>query len=256
MLTFTEAQLVTWLSPLLWPFIRVLALFTAAPVFSLRAIPMRTKIGLAFFISLAAQPSLVGQPIVDINSPQAVGAVLQQVGVGLSIGFAVRLVFAAVELAGELVGLQMGLNFAAFFDPSSNAQVSAVSRFLGHMATLMFVVINGHLMVLLAVIKSFDAFPTDGNILTMLAQVKIYTLGSELFSSALWIALPMIGLLLFVNLTLGIVSRVAPQMNIYAIGFPITLTMGLIGLTATLPMLDQPVMALMQKMIDLFSATR
>ena len=256
MLTFTEAQLVTWLSPLLWPFIRVLALFTAAPVFSLRAIPMRTKIGLAFFISLAAQPSLVGQPIVDINSPQAVGAVLQQVGVGLSIGFAVRLVFAAVELAGELVGLQMGLNFAAFFDPSSNAQVSAVSRFLGHMATLMFVVINGHLMVLLAVIKSFDAFPTDGNILTMLAQVKIYNLGSELFSSALWIALPMIGLLLFVNLTLGIISRVAPQMNIYAIGFPITLAMGLIGLTATLPMLDQPVLALMQKMIDLFSATR
>ncbi len=256
MLTFTEAQLVTWLSPLLWPFIRVLALFTAAPVFSLRAIPMRTKIGLAFFISLAAQPSLVGQPIVDINSPQAVGAVLQQVGVGLSIGFAVRLVFAAVELAGELVGLQMGLNFAAFFDPSSNAQVSAVSRFLGHMATLMFVVINGHLMVLLAVIKSFDAFPTDGNILTMLAQVKIYALGAELFSSALWIALPMIGLLLFVNLTLGIISRVAPQMNIYAIGFPITLTMGLIGLTATLPMLDQPVLALMQKMIDLFSATR
>jgi flagellar biosynthetic protein FliR len=255
-LTFTEAQLVTWLSPLLWPFIRVLALFTAAPVFSLRAIPMRTKIGLAFFISLAAQPSLVGQPIVDINSPQAVGAVLQQVGVGLSIGFAVRLVFAAVELAGELVGLQMGLNFAAFFDPSSNAQVSAVSRFLGHMATLMFVVINGHLMVLLAVIKSFDAFPTDGNILTMLAQVKIYNLGSELFSSALWIALPMIGLLLFVNLTLGIISRVAPQMNIYAIGFPITLAMGLIGLTATLPMLDQPVLALMQKMIDLFSATR
>lgn len=256
MLTFTEAQLVTWLSPLLWPFIRVLALFTAAPVFSLRAIPMRTKIGLAFFISLAAQPSLVGQPVVDINSPQAVGAVLQQVGVGLSIGFAVRLVFAAVELAGELVGLQMGLNFAAFFDPSSNAQVSAVSRFLGHMATLMFVVINGHLMVLLAVIKSFDAFPTDGNILTMLAQVKIYTLGAELFSSALWIALPMIGLLLFVNLTLGIVSRVAPQMNIYAIGFPITLAMGLIGLTATLPMLDQPVLSLMQKMIDLFSATR
>lgn len=256
MLTFTEAQLVTWLSPLLWPFIRVLALFTAAPVFSLRVIPMRTKIGLAFFISLAAQPSLVGQPIVDINSPQAVGAVLQQVGVGLSIGFAVRLVFAAVELAGELVGLQMGLNFAAFFDPSSNAQVSAVSRFLGHMATLMFVVINGHLMVLLALIKSFDAFPTDGNILTMLAQVKIYNLGSELFSSALWIALPMIGLLLFVNLTLGIISRVAPQMNIYAIGFPITLAMGLIGLTATLPMLDQPVLALMQKMIDLFSATR
>ncbi|APW36655.1 flagellar biosynthetic protein FliR [Rhodoferax koreense] len=256
MITFSEAQLVAWLSPILWPFLRVLALFSVAPVFSLRAIPLRAKIGLAFLIALSAQATLVNQPVISINSPQALGAVVQQVGVGMSIGFAVRLVFAAVELAGELVGLQMGLNFAAFFDPSSNAQVSAVSRFLGHMSTLLFVVINGHLMVLMAVIKSFDSFPVDGNFLVVLQQIKLYALGADLFASALWIALPMIGMLLFVNLTLGIISRVAPQMNIYAIGFPITLAMGLIGITATLPMLDQPVMALMQRTIDLFAATR
>lgn len=256
MITFSEAQLVAWLSPILWPFLRVLALFSVAPVFSLRAIPLRAKVGLAFLIALSAQATLVNQPIIAINSPQAFGAVIQQVGVGMSIGFAVRLVFAAVELAGELVGLQMGLNFAAFFDPSSNAQVSAVSRFLGHMSTLLFVVINGHLMVLMAVIKSFDSFPVDGNFLEVLQKIKLYALGTDLFASALWIALPMIGMLLFVNLTLGIISRVAPQMNIYAIGFPITLVMGLVGITATLPMLDGPVMALMQRTIDLFASTR
>ncbi len=256
MITFSEAQLVAWLSPILWPFLRVLALFSVAPVFSLRSIPMRAKIGLAFLIALCAQATLVNQPVISINSPQALGAVVQQVGVGMSIGFAVRLVFAAVELAGELVGLQMGLNFAAFFDPSSNAQVSAVSRFLGHMSTLLFVVINGHLMVLMALIKSFDSFPVDGNFLLVLQQIKLYSLGTDLFASALWIALPMIGMLLFVNLTLGIISRVAPQMNIYAVGFPITLTMGLVGIAATLPMLDGPVMALMQRTIDLFAATR
>jgi flagellar biosynthetic protein FliR len=124
------------------------------------------------------------------------------------------------------------------------------------MSTLLFVVINGHLMVLMALIKSFDNFPVDGNFLLVLQQIKLYAFGTELFASALWIALPMIGMLLFVNLTLGIISRVAPQMNIYAIGFPITLTMGLVGITATLPMLDQPVMALMQRTIDLFAATR
>ena len=256
MITFSEAQLVAWLSPILWPFLRVLALFSVAPVFSLRSIPLRAKIGLAFLIALSAQATLINQPVVAINGPGALGAVVQQVGVGMSIGFAVRLVFAAVELAGELVGLQMGLNFAAFFDPSSNAQVSAVSRFLGHMSTLLFVVINGHLMVLMALIKSFDNFPVDGNFLLVLQQIKLYAFGTELFASALWIALPMIAMLLFVNLTLGIISRVAPQMNIYAIGFPITLTMGLVGITATLPMLDQPVMALMQRTIDLFAATR
>ena len=256
LITFSEAQLVTWLSPILWPFLRVLALFSVAPVFSMRVIPMRVKIGLAFFVSLCAQTMLADQPVVPLNSPAALGAVMQQVGIGLALGFAVRLVFASVELAGEIVGLQMGLNFASFFDPTSNAQVSAVARFFGQMAMLLFVVINGHLLLIMAVVESFRSFPVDGNFLQALAQMRLYTLGTSLFSSALWIALPMMALLLFVNLTMGIISRVAPQMNIYAVGFPVTLTVGLLGITATLPMLEQPVLTLLQQAIDLFSAQR
>ncbi|MBL8365335.1 MAG: flagellar biosynthetic protein FliR, partial [Comamonas sp.] len=156
MITFAESQLVAWISPILWPFLRVLALFSVAPLFSMRAVPMRAKIGLAFFVALCAQAVLTDQPVVSINGPQALGAVAQQVAVGLAIGFAMRLVFAAVELAGEVVGLQMGLNFASFFDPTSNAQVSAVARFYGYLAMLLFVVINGHLMVLMAVVESFQ----------------------------------------------------------------------------------------------------
>lgn len=253
MIALTEAQLLAWLSPMLWPFLRVLAVFTSAPLFSSKAFPIRARIGLAFFIAFAAQPSLQGQPIISISGPEALGAVVQQVSIGLAIGFTVRLVFAAVELAGDVVGFQMGLNFAAFFDPSLNSQSSAVARFFGHMATFLFIVMNGHLMVMMAVIKSFEAFPVDQNFLEALTHMKLYELGTDLFASGLWIALPMIGMLMFVNLALGIVSRVAPQMNIYAIGFPITLTVGLIGITATLPMLDQPMLALMERMIDIFS---
>ena len=256
MITFTEAQLVAWISPILWPFLRVLAVFTVAPVFSMRAIPMLVKVGLAFLVALYAQAVLTDQPVISVNGREALGAVAQQVVVGLAIGFAVRLVFSAVELAGEIIGLQMGLNFASFFAPASNAQVSAVARFFGHMATLLFVVINGHLMVLMAVVKSFDSFPADGNFLQALGQMRLHELGASLFSSALWIALPMIALLTFVNLTLGIISRVAPQMNIYAVGFPVTLTVGLLGIAATLPMLEQPVLTLMQQVMDLFAAQR
>jgi flagellar biosynthetic protein FliR len=252
MIGITEAQLAEWLSPIFWPFLRVLALFSVAPVFSIRAIPVRTRIGLAFFIALCAQATLTGQPVVSVNSPQALGAVAQNVGVGIAIGFAVRLVFAAVEFAGELVGLQMGLNFASFFDPSSNSQVSAVSKLFGNMATLLFVVVNGHLTVLMAVVRSFDAFPADGQVLASLNTLQLHTLGALLFESALWIALPMIGLLLFVNLALGVMSRVAPQMNLFAVGFPITLTVGMAGIAATLPMLDHPMGALMQRMLDMF----
>lgn len=252
MITFSEAQLVAWISPILWPFVRVLALFTAAPVFSQRSIPMRAKVGLAFLVAVCAQATLIDQPVVSINSPDALGTLVQQIVVGLAIGFAVRLVFAALEVAGELIGLQMGLNFASFFDPASNAQISAISRFFVQIGTLLFIVINGHLLLLMAVVKSFDSFPVDGNFMQSLAQMRIHEMGGAVFASAFWIALPMIAMLLFVNLALGIISRVAPQMNIYAVGFPVTLTVGLIGIVATLPMLEQPLMALLQRAMDIF----
>ena len=256
MITFSEAQLMAWLSPILWPFLRVLAVFTVAPVFSMRTIPMRLKIGLAFLVAVCAQGVLVDQPVISVNGPAALGAVAQQVAVGLAIGFSVRLVFAAVELAGEIIGLQMGLNFASFFDPASNAQVSAVARFFGNTSMLLFVVINGHLMVLMAVVKSFDSFPVDGHFLQAVGRMRLHELGASLFASSLWIALPMIAMLLFVNLTLGIISRVAPQMNIYAVGFPVTLTVGMLGITATLPMLEQPMLTLLQQSMDLFGGGR
>ena len=145
-----------WLSPILWPFLRVLALFSVVPVLSMRVIPTRVKIGLSFLVALCAQGVLVDQPIIDVNGREALGAVAQQVAVGLAIGFAVRLVFTSVELAGAVIGLQMGLNFASFFDPASNAQISAVARFFGYMSMLLFIVINGHLLVLMAVVKSLE----------------------------------------------------------------------------------------------------
>ena len=255
MITFTEAQIVAWLSPIIWPFLRVLAVFSSAPVFSSKSFPLRARIALAFFIAFAAQPSLQGQAMVSITSADAFGTVAQQVGIGLAIGFTVRLVLAAVQMAGEVIGFQMGLGFASFFDPTLSSQSSAVARFSGQMATFLLIVLNGHLILIMAVVKSFDAFPVDQNFLEALKTMKLHELGADVFATGLWIALPVIGMLMFANLALGIVSRVAPQMNVFAIGFPITLTVGLIGIAATLPMMDQPMLALMGRMIDIFSGT-
>ena len=118
---------------------------------------------------------------------------------------------------------------------------------------LLFVVLNGHLLVLMAVTRSFEVFPIDQSFLQALQRLRLHELGAELFAAGLWIALPMVGMLMFVNLALGIVSRVAPQMNIYAVGFPITLTVGLVGIAVTLPLLDQPFSALLERLIDIFS---
>jgi len=254
MVGFSEAQIMAWLSPILWPFIRTLAIFTASPVLSSRSVPMRVKVGLAFLVAVSVQAALPNMPVISLNSPELFGVVLQQVGVGLAIGFAVRLVFSAFEFAGELIGTLMGLNFASFFDPTLNTQATATSRFYIYMASLLFVVLNGHMMLMMAVVRSFEAFPVDQNFMRVLEVVQLYKLGGELFASALWIAIPVLGMLMFTNLAMGIVARVAPQMNIFTIGFPLTLIVGMLGMAATVPMLDRPYMALMQRAVELFSA--
>lgn len=253
MITFTEAQLMAWVSPVFWPFIRVLAVFTSAPIFSARSVPMRSRVALAFLIAVCAQATLGEQPVVSLNDARALEVLVQQVLIGLAIGLAVRIVFAAVELAGELVGLQMGLNFAGFFDPATGAQTSTVGRFFGNTTMLLFVVMGGHLMLIQAVVASFSTFPIGGGALEAVNTMRLHELGAVVFRYGLWIALPLVGMLIFINIVLGIVSRIAPQMNAFAIGFPVTLSAGLVGIAFTLPMLDTPVAALLRLATGLFT---
>ncbi len=252
MIGIDEALLTQWLSPILWPFLRILAVFSVAPVFSSRAFPLRAKIGLAFFIALAVQASLPEAPRVGVNDKESAGVAVEQVLVGVSIGFAVRLIFASMELAGEVVGFQMGLNFAAFFDPTINSQSSAMGRFFSQMSLLLFIVTNAHLLVIGAFVSSFRAFPIGKPLLLTLSQMQLYQLGADIFFSGFWIALPVVGMLLFTNLALGVISRVAPQMNIFAVGFPITLVVGILGVALMLPTLEQPFAALVAKMLERF----
>lgn len=253
MITFTEAQIMAWVTPVFWPFLRILAVFSSAPIFSSRSVPVRTRVALAFLIAICAQAALPEQPVVALTDPRALETVVQQVLIGLAIGLAVRIVFAAVELAGEMIGLQMGLNFAGFFDPSTGSQSSTVGRFFGNTTMLLFVVMGGHLMLLQAVVSSFGTFPVGGGALDAVNTMRLHELGAVVFRYGLWIALPLIGMLLFINIVLGFVSRIAPQMNAFAIGFPITLSAGLIGIAFTLPMLDTPVAALLRLATALFT---
>ena len=252
MITFDEAQILAWISPLLWPFFRALALFSALPVLGSRSVPMRVRIGLAGFIAFASQPALPPMPVVALDSSLAVMLVAQQAVIGLSLGFAVRVVFTAIEFAGELIGLQMGLNFAGFFDPLSASTATASSRFFGTLVSWLFVAINGHLLVVLALVHSFTAFPVGPEPFGFLRTTLPHQWGAEIFATGLWIALPLVTMLLFINLVLGAISRVAPQINIFAIGFPVTLGVGLLGLLLTLPGLEQPVTMALERVLEHF----
>jgi flagellar biosynthesis protein FliR len=255
MIGFNEAQLIEWLTPLLWPFLRTLALFSSAPVLSQRTVPVRVKVSLALLVALAAQASLpdpAAMPAVPLDSPAGLAMVAQQVVIGLTLGFAARVVFAAVEFAGELIGLQMGLNFAGFFDPATGSQGTATARFLSTLGSLLFVVINGHLLLTLAVVRSFETFPVSDHPLSVIDTLQPQVWGAEIFKLGLWIALPIVAMLLFVNLVLGIISRVAQQIQIFSVGFAITVSVGLVGLMLTLPMLQGPLTSALERMLSLF----
>lgn len=252
MVSFSEAQVLAWITPWLWPFFRVLGLFTSAPVLSMRVIPRRVRLSLGILIVVCAQPSLPEMPPVALNSPAALMVIAHEVLIGLTMGFAARVVFAAIEFAGELVGLQMGLNFASFFDPLSGTQVTAVSRFYGTTAAWLFVVMNGHLMLTGAVLGSFHAFPVSPEPLSFLNAVQPQVWGAEVFKLGLWVSLPVVSMLILVNMVMGLVARVAPQMNIFSIGFPITLAVGFTGLWLTLPMMQTPLTMALERMMAYF----
>jgi flagellar biosynthetic protein FliR len=252
MLTFTEAQVLAWITPLLWPFLRVLALFSAMPVFAQRGVPARVRVALAFLIAFCAQASLPPMPVIALDSAPALLAIAQQLLIGLSLGFAVRIVFSAVEFAGELIGLQMGLNFAGFFNPMTGGEATATSRFFGISVSWLFIVTGGHLLVIAAVVQSFQAFPVGPEPFAFLRAVQPQVWGAEVFRLGLWIALPLVGMLLFVNLVLGIISRVAQQMNVFAIGFPITVSVGLAGVLLTLPTMEAPFTMALEQMLANF----
>jgi flagellar biosynthetic protein FliR len=251
-LSLNEVQIMAWLTPVLWPFIRVLALFSAMPVLGQRNVPVRVRIALSFFIALGASGAAPVGAAVPLDSPAAVMLVIQQVLIGLALGFAVRVIFTAIEFAGEIVGLQMGLNFAGFFDPATAQQATATSSFFSTMVGFLFIAMNGHLLVIEAVVQSLVAFPVSPEPFAFLRAVRPETWGAEIFRLGLWIALPLIAMLLFINMMLGIIARVAPQISIFSVGFPITLGVGLVGITFTLPLLQGPFVAALEQMLMLF----
>lgn len=235
MLSFTDAQLNTWLVAFVWPLVRILGLLMAAPVFGHRSVPARVKIGLGVFIALIVSPTLPPLPEVALGSWQGLFILVQQFLIGLAIGFTMRVVFAAVELAGEIIGLQMGLGFASFFDPQSAGQTLVLSRFFNLLAMLVFLAVNAHLLVLGLLAESFTTLPISAAPLAAEGFRSVASFGSTIFVVGLQIALPLIAVLLMTNLALGILTRSAPQLNIFAIGFPITLGVGLIVLDFSMP---------------------
>jgi flagellar biosynthetic protein FliR len=235
MISFTDAQLNAWLISFVWPLTRILGLIMVAPVFGHRAVPGRVKIGLGIFIALIIAPTLPPMPDVGLGSWHGLFILVQQLLIGIAVGFIMRIVFAAIEAAGEIVGLQMGLGFASFFDPQSAGQTLVLARFFNMLAVLIFLAVNAHLLLLGMLVESFQTLPISTQPLSAAGFYNLAAFGSTVFAVGLQLSLPLIAIMLMTNLSLGILTRSAPQLNIFAIGFPITLGVGLLVLNFTMP---------------------
>lgn len=232
-----SARIGAWVGQFAWPFLRLSAFLLAAPLFGARGVPVRVRITLAVALTVVLMPALPAMPAVDFLSPLGVLTALQQVGIGLLGGFLLQLFLAALTFAGELISLGMGLGFASMVDPQNGVSVPILSQLYLMLVLLLMLAANGHLLLLELLARSFTTLPVGPVGLAFSDFRAVAGFVTDMFALGLLVALPAVTVLLVVNLVFAVVSRAAPQLNLFAIGFPVSLLAGLLVVLLTLPAL-------------------
>src|ERR1700743_536443 len=235
MISLTTGQLEGWLAQLLWPFVRVGSCFMVAPAFGAQFIPARIRIVLAGAIAMIIAPLITTPTDIAVFSVTGVLVTLQQMIIGIAIGFSLQLLFDPVTLGGQLLANSMGLSFAFNTDPMHGVQTPVLGQIYNMLVMLPFLALNGHLKLIEVLVDGFRTLPVGTNGLGQDGVWSICIWGAQLFSGALSIALPGVTALLIVNIAFGVMSRAAPQLNLFAVGFPISLVLGLVIVLVGLP---------------------
>ena len=236
MINIDYVQIDAWIAAFIFPLARILAFIAAAPLWSTAGIPRRTRLILGIAITVAIAPSLPNMPSVQPASLTGLWIMLQQMLIGIGMGFAARIVFAAFDLAGEFIGAQMGLGFATFYDPLSSSQTPVIAEFYGLIALLLFLSMNGHLLYFATLAQSFSAMPVGTTPLSSASWLNLAELGSKIFSAGLMIT----------NVARAVLTRAAPQLNIFALGFPLTLLGGFVAIAISMNYLASPLQAIFE----------
>jgi len=226
------ALLPTWLGSLLWALARVSGVCLVAPVFSATVISARVRVGLVVVLTLVLAP--LAPATVDPLGAAGVAAMAGQLLLGVAIGFVLKLVFEAVSLGGQVIAQSMSLGFAEVVNPQAGGSSTALSQFYLLLVTLLFLVMDGHLRLLALLGESFQSLPPGVPAISANALHAVAGFGADLFSGAVRVALPAVTSLLVVNIGFAAISRAAPSMNLFAVGFPITVSLGFIALWLSL----------------------
>ncbi len=229
------SDIVGWVQAYTWPFLRISALFLVAPVFSGASLPVRVRVILGLAVAALLVPSMQAPPAVDIISAPGLLLAAREVLIGVMMGLVVQLAFAAVVVAGETLAMSMGLGFAMSVDPQNGVQVPVVSQLNTILAVLLFLAIDGHLLLISALADSFNLLPIAATALDPARALAVFVMGSQVFATAVLLALPAVTAVLMTNVAFGVITRAAPQLNIFAVGFPVTILVGLVFMMLSLP---------------------
>ncbi|HMN44419.1 MAG TPA: flagellar biosynthetic protein FliR [Povalibacter sp.] len=234
MLSLTSGQLEAWFVQYFFPFIRIGACFLAAPVFAANFVPARVRLLLAGAVAIIIGP-LIPVPAITPFSIEGVIATVQQIIIGVAVAFVLQLIFDALAMGGQLLSNTMGLGFAYNVDPLRGVGTPVLGQLYMILVTLTFLALNGHLRLIELLAQSFTTLPSGAQGLGSEQLWNVVAWGSQLFSGAVMVALPGMTALLVVNLAFGVMSRAAPSLNLFAVGFPISLIFGLIIIYIGLP---------------------
>lgn len=230
MLEVTFAQLQTWLALFLWPFARISAFVMAAPLLGHSSVPAQAKVGFSVLLTFLVSSTLPALPEVPVVSWAGFGILVEQMVVGVALGVALHIMFTGVQLAGEFIGLKMGLSFATFFTPDSG-NTMILARWLYMITLLMFLAFDGHLLMIAALAQTFETLPVGLAGLNADGFELLARFAGTLFVTGLVLSLPLVGAVLVINVALGILNRAAPQFTVFSVGFPMSLTTGLFLMT-------------------------
>jgi flagellar biosynthetic protein FliR len=225
----------TWLAVWAAPFLRLSGMFVIAPIFSAAGFNARTRAILAVCIAALVAPILPPSPVADLFSADGLLMAIREIGIGFAIGFILQLAFGAAVFAGQSVAMTMGLGFAMAVDPQNGVQVPVVSQFNVILATLLFLALDGHLVLIATVVESYRVLPISASGLPVTSLSNIFAMGGQVFAGGILLALPAIASLLLVNVSFGVMTRAAPQLNIFAVGFPLTIFAGLLVMFLAMP---------------------
>ena len=250
---FDSNQLLYLISSYLLPLTRILGIFSSAPLYGNRAIPISIRVAIANVINFLLVPNLPAIIEIDPLSWHGSLIVLKEFILGISIGFVMRLIFTGLELAAEMISMTMGLGFATFFDPHSEGRSSALSQLLNALGMLLLVSSDLHLLLIEYLASSFNTLPIGGSGLTQASFKQLAYWGSHIFAIGMQLSLPLITTLLISNMALGILTRAAPQLNLFGIGFPVNLIIAMIMLKLVMPYWAIPLLTTLEQGLDLIA---